>query len=81
VVVEIPVCPGCGCSGWESVERYVGGEKLYQLGADGWALVDDSLELDETDYYCRDCGYDPGGEGNHDLVNVLNEIETAAKHS
>lgn len=55
--MEFPVCLGCGSSRWESVENYGGGSKRYELRAAGWLLVDDWLDLLETDYLCRDCGY------------------------
>lgn len=73
----VPVCPGCDSRHWESVENYAGGSKRYELRAAGWMLVDDWLELDATEYRCRDCGYDPAGEGQDDLWDVLNDIETA----
>jgi hypothetical protein len=75
--MEFPVCPGCGSSRWESVENYGGGSKRYELRAAGWLLVDDWLDLLETDYLCRDCGYDPAADGEDDLWEVLNDIETA----
>ena len=75
--MEIPVCPGCGGSSWESVEDYRGGSKRYELRADGWTLVDDWLELNQSDYGCRDCGYDPSDEEDHVLLELLSEIDTA----
>lgn len=76
--MEIPVCPGCGNSSWESVEEYSGGSKRYELRANGWTLVDDWLDLNETDYSCRDCGYDPSdGEDDDELLALLNDIDTA----
>ncbi len=76
--MEIPVCPDCGGTSWESVEDYGGGSKRYELRAHGWALVGDWLDLRETDYRCRDCGYDPAdGEGNDELWDLLNDIDTA----
>lgn len=76
--MEIPVCLGCGGSSWELVEDYGGGSKRYELRADGWALVDDWLDLRETDYRCRDCGYDPlDGENDDSLWGLLNDIDTA----
>jgi hypothetical protein len=76
--MEIPVCPGCDGSSWESVEDYGSGSKRYELRAYGWTLVDDWLELRQTDYCCRDCGYDPSdGEDDDELWGVLNRIDTA----
>lgn len=65
--MEIPVCPGCGGSVWESVENYGGGSKRYELGAHGWTLVDDCLELHQTEYLCGDCGYPSDGDGDDEL--------------
>jgi len=75
--MEIPVCPNCGGSSWESVEDYSGGSKRYELRADGWRLVDDWLKLRQTDYRCRDCGYDPSDGEDDELWGVLNDIDTA----
>jgi hypothetical protein len=75
--MEVPVCPGCGRSRWESVAEYTGGSKRYELRAAGWMLIDDWLELDATDYRCRECGYDPAGVGDDELWEVLNDIDTA----
>jgi hypothetical protein len=75
--MEIPVCPGCGGSSWESVEDYGSGSKRYELRAHGWTLVDECLELRQTDFCCRDCGYDPS-DGDDELLEVLNDIDTAA---
>jgi hypothetical protein len=76
--MKIPVCPGCGGSSWASVEDYSGGSKRFELRADGWRLVDDSLELRQTDFSCIDCGYDPSdGEDGEELWDVLNRIDTA----
>jgi len=76
--MEIPVCPGCDGSSWDSVEDYGSGSKRYELGAHGWTLVDDWLELRQTNYCCRDCGYDPSdGEDDDELWKVLNDIDTA----
>jgi len=50
--MEIPVCPTCGGSAWSSVEEYAGGSRDYELRANGWTLVDSSLELLETNYCC-----------------------------
>jgi hypothetical protein len=76
--MEIPVCPGCGGSSWESVEDHGGGSKRYELRAHGWTLVNDWLDLHQTDYRCCDCGYDPTeGEGDGELWDLLNDIDTA----
>ena len=76
--MEIPVCPTCGGSNWSSVEEYAGGSRDYELRADGWTLVDSSLELLETDYYCRDCGCDPSSDEDDDrLLELLADINTA----
>jgi hypothetical protein len=74
--MEIPVCPGCGGSSWESVEDYSGGSKGYELCAAGWRLVNDRLELRQTDYSCLDCGYDPSDhEDGDELLEMLNDID------
>jgi hypothetical protein len=76
--MEIPVCPDCGGSSWELNEDYGGGSKRYELRGNGWMLVDDWLELNQSDYGCRDCGYDPSdGDDDDRLLELLNEIETA----
>ena len=75
--MEIPVCPGCGGSSWELVEDYSGGSKRYELRAEGWTLVGDWLELNQSDYSCCGCGYRPDGDGDDDLWEVLRDIETA----
>jgi hypothetical protein len=74
--MEIPVCPGCDGSHWESIEEYDGGSRQYALRAEGWTLVEDWLELNQTNYRCRDCGYDPDDEDD-ELWAALNEIDTA----
>jgi hypothetical protein len=75
--MEIPVCPGCSGSSWESVEDYSGGSRRYELRADGWRLVDDWLDLRQTDYSCVDCGYDPSDGDDDELLELLNDIDTA----
>jgi hypothetical protein len=75
--MEIPVCPDCGGRSWESVEDYSGGSKRYELRADGWTLVDNWLELNQSDYGCRDCGYDPSDDEEDKLLEVLGDIDTA----
>ncbi len=76
--MEIPLCPGCGGRSWELIEEYNGGSKRYELRPEGWTLVDDWLELNQSDYGCRDCDYDPSdGEDDDALFRVLNDIETA----
>jgi hypothetical protein len=76
--MEIPVCPGCGGSQWELVEDLAGGSKRYELRAAGWTLVDDWLELNQTDYRCRDCGYDPSDDEDEELWELLGDIDTAS---
>lgn len=75
--MKIPTCPTCGGSCWESVEEYAGGSRDYELLEDGWTLVDSFLELLQTDYACGDCGYDPSGEENDELLELLANIDTA----
>lgn len=75
--MEIPMCPGCGGSSWELVEDYGGGSKRYELRADGWTLVDDWMDLSQSDYGCGDCGYDPADDAdNEDLLELLSDIDT-----
>lgn len=76
--MEIPVCPACGGSAWSSTEQLSGGERFYELRAEGWVLVDESLEMLESDYCCRDCGHDPV-EDDDDcaLWDLLSAIDTA----
>lgn len=74
----IPECPSCGGSSWESIEDYGGGSKRYELRAHGWTLVDDWLDLSQTDYRCLGCGFDPSDDEDNDaLWEVLNDIHTA----
>jgi hypothetical protein len=78
MVMQIPVCPTCGGSKWESVEEYAGGSRHYELRPDGWTLVNSFVELLETNYCCRDCDYDPSeDEDNDELLELLNDIDTA----
>lgn len=78
-VVEIPACPGCEGRNWQCIEELAGDSKEYVLRADGWTLVvDNSTELLENNYRCRDCDYDPGElEEDWELFEQLNDIETA----
>lgn len=75
--MEIPVCPICDGSKWSCVEEYAGGSRDYELRSGGWTLVDSSLELEETDYCCADCGYDPSDDEDDSLLELLGDIETA----
>ena len=80
--MEIPACPICDGSNWSSAEEYAGGSRDYELRADGWTLVDSSLELVETDYCCRDRSYYPSRDEDDDelLCDLLADIETAGTH-
>ena len=73
--MAIPVCPICDGSNWSSVEEYAGGSRHYELRAAGWTLVGSFLELLESNYCCRDCGY--GLSDDDELWELLSDIETA----
>jgi hypothetical protein len=76
--MEIPACPSCGGTAWSCEEELAGGSRKYELRADGWTLVESSLELLQTDYACDDCGRDPADDdAGDDLLELLADIDTA----
>ena len=74
--MEIPVCPICEGSKFmrQGVRRRFAHD---ELRSGGWTLVDSSLELEETDYSCANCGYDPSDDEDDSLLELLGDFDTA----